>query len=216
MVKDVMERVGKDRVIVIVRGLEPEHMLRLAEALHAGGMRLMEVTFNQARPETWKDTAAAIRAVGRHFDGEVLTGAGTVMDMEQLRMAADAGARYIVTPNTNPAIIRGIKDLGMAAFPGALTPSEIAAAHEAGADAVKVFPAGSLGPGYIKAVKAPLSHIPLMAVGGVSEKNAADFLRAGAIGVGVGGNIVNKEWIEAGEWDKITTLAKEYVKAVRV
>ena len=83
-----------------------------------------------------------------------------------------------------------------------------------GADAVKVFPAGNLGPGYIKAVKAPLSHIPLMAVGGVNEKNAADFMKAGCVGLGVGGNLVNKDWIENGEWEKITALAKEFMKAV--
>ena len=87
-------------------------------------------------------------------------------------------------------------------------------AYEAGADAVKVFPVSSLGPGYIKAVRAPLSHIPLMAVGGVNEKNAADYMKAGCVGLGVGGNLVNKEWIKNGEWDKITALAKEFMKAV--
>ena len=91
----------------------------------------------------------------------------------------------------------------------------VAAAADAGADAVKVFPASALGAGYIKAVRAPLSHIPLMAVGGVNEKNAADFMKAGCVGLGVGGNLVNKEWIENGEWGKITALAKEFMKAVQ-
>ena len=209
-----MEWVRKSKIIAIVRGLAPEHMLKLAEALYAGGVDLMEVTFNQAKPETWKDTAAAIHAIGQHMEGKMLAGAGTVLTEEQLQMAIDAGAKYIITPNTNPALIRKVKAAGLCAFPGALTPSEIEAAHEAGADAVKVFPAGSMGPAYIKAVRAPLSHVALMAVGGVNEKNTADFLAAGCCGVGVGGNLVNKDWIAAGEWEKITALAKEYRKAV--
>jgi 2-dehydro-3-deoxyphosphogluconate aldolase/(4S)-4-hydroxy-2-oxoglutarate aldolase len=106
------------------------------------------------------------------------------------------------------------KALGMGLFPGALTPTEILEAYNAGADAVKVFPASVFGTAYIKAVRAPLSHIPLMAVGGVNEKNAADFMRAGCVGLGVGGNLVNREWIENGEWGKITALAKDFMKAV--
>ena len=121
---------------------------------------------------------------------------------------------YIITPNTNCDLIRRVKEYGLLSFPGAFTPSEIVEAYEAGADAVKVFPVGNLGPSYIKAIKAPLSHIPLMAVGGVNEKNAAGFLAAGCCGIGVGGNLVNKSWIEAGEWDKITELAQAYRKAV--
>ena len=106
------------------------------------------------------------------------------------------------------------KALGMGLYPGAFSPSEILEAWNAGADAVKVFPAGSLGPGYIKAVRAPLGHIPLMAVGGVNEKNAAEYMKAGCVGIGAGGNLVNREWIENGEWDKVTALAREFMKAV--
>lgn len=209
-----LEWVQRSRIIAIVRGLSSDYMEKLAEALCAGGIDLMEVTFQQAKPDTWKDTAAAIRAVGTRMEGRMLVGAGTVMTQEQLDMARDAGARYIITPNTVPQLIGKVKEYGLLSFPGAFTPSEIAQAFEAGADAVKVFPAGDLGPSYIKAVKAPLSHIPLMAVGGVNEKNAADFMAAGCCGVGVGGNLVNKRWIEAGEWDRIAALAAEYRKAV--
>lgn len=209
-----LEWVFERKIIAIVRGLSTEYMLKLAGALYEGGIDLMEVTFNQAKPETWKDTSAAIRAISSHMNGKMLVGAGTVITQEQLDMARDAGAQYIITPNTNPALIRKVKEYGLLSFPGALTASEIQTAHEAGADAVKVFPAGQLGPSYIKAVKAPLSHIPLMAVGGVNEKNTADFLAAGCCGVGVGGNLMNKAWIEAGEWNQITALAAEYRKAV--
>lgn len=96
-----------------------------------------------------------------------------------------------------------------------MTPTEVLQAYNAGADAVKVFPASCLGPAYIKAIRAPLFHVPLMAVGGVNEKNAADFMKAGCVGLGVGGNLVNKDWIENGEWAKITALAKEFMKAVK-
>lgn len=209
-----LEWIQHSKVIAIVRGLAPEYMVKLAEALYEGGIDLMEVTFNQAKPETWADTAAAIKAVAEHMEGKMLVGAGTVIRKEQLDMAYEAGAQYIITPNTNLDLIRKVKEYGLLSFPGAFTPSEIEAAYAAGADAVKVFPVGALGASYIKAVKAPLSHIPLMAVGGVNEKNAADFIAAGCCGVGVGGNLVNKAWIEAGEWDKIIALAREYRKAV--
>ena len=129
-------------------------------------------------------------------------------------MTYEAGGRYLVTPATQPEIIRMGKALGLGLFPGALTPTEILAAGSAGADAVKVFPAAAVGADYIKAVRAPLSHIPLLAVGGVDEKNAAAFMKAGCVGLGIGGRLVNKEWIESGEWDRITTLAREIRKAV--
>lgn len=209
-----MEWVKERKIIAIVRGLPAQYMIDLAEALYAGGIDLMEVTFHQAKPETWKDTAAAIKAVSEHMAGKLLVGAGTVITPQQLDMAREAGAQYIITPNTNTDLIRKVKAYGLLSFPGAMTPSEIVEAYNAGADAVKVFPAGNLGAGYIKAIKAPLSHIPLMAVGGVNEKNAVDFMAAGCCGIGVGGNLVNKNWIENGEWDKITALAAEYRKAV--
>ena len=209
-----LEYVQQRKIVASVRGLKPEYMVHLAHALQEGGIGLMEVTYNQKAPENWKDTAQAISAVAREFGEELLVGAGTVITLEQVKMTYEAGGRYLVTPATQPEIIRAGKALGLGLYPGALTPTEILTAYAAGADAVKVFPAGNLGPGYIKAVKAPLSHIPLMAVGGVNEKNAADFMRAGCIGLGVGGNLVNRDWIENGEWSRITALAKEYVKAV--
>lgn len=213
---ELMERVRQDKLIAIVRGLAPGHMRPLAEALIAGGITMIEVTFNQARPETWAGTQQAIRSIADAFPGAVLPGAGTVMSVAQLNMAREAGAAYMVSPNVNEQLIREAKRLGMGAFPGAMTPTECALAHEAGADAVKVFPAGDLGPGYIKALRAPLSHIEFLAVGGITEKNAGDYIRAGAVGLGVGGSLVNKEWIEAGAFDKITALAREYRRAVSI
>ena len=209
-----LEYIKERKIVAIVRGLSPEYLIRLGHAFEEGGIGLMEVTYNQSAPETWKDTAKGIEAVEKEFGDRLLVGAGTVITLEQVSMTYNAGGHYLVTPTTQPEIIRAGKALGLGLYPGAFTPSEILAAYEAGADAVKVFPASNLGPGYIKAIRAPLSHIPLMAVGGVNEKNAADFMKAGCVGLGVGGNLVNKEWIRNGEWEKITALAKEFKKAV--
>ncbi len=209
-----LEYVKERKIVAIVRGLSPEYLIRLGHAFEEGGIGLMEVTYNQSAPETWKDTARGIEAVEKEFGDRLLVGAGTVITLEQVSMTYNAGGHYLVTPTTQPEIIRAGKALGLGLYPGAFTPSEILAAYQAGADAVKVFPASCLGPSYIKAIRAPLSHIPLMAVGGVNEKNAADFLKAGCVGLGVGGNLVNKEWIRDGEWEKITALAKEFKKAV--
>ena len=206
----------ESKVVAIVRGVPAEICVRLADAYRRGGIRLVEVTFNQREPETWKDTAAAIKAIRETFDGEVRAGAGTVLTYDQLSMCEDAGGEYIVTPNVKPTLIRSAVERGLAAMPGALTPSEAVDAWEAGASFVKLFPAGSLGPGYVKAIRAPLSHIPFLAVGGVSAANAAEFMRVGCVGVGVGGNLTNKEWIAEGAWDRIAEAARELVESVQI
>lgn len=151
---DVMETIRKDKIIAIVRGLEGAYA-RPASALYAGGITMIEVTFNQAKPDSWPETQAAIRLIAREFEGRVIPGAGTVMTTEQVQMAFDAGARYIVSPNVDEAVIRETKRLGLVSLPGAMTPTECVNAKRAGADAVKVFPAGDLGPNYIKAIRAP-------------------------------------------------------------
>lgn len=211
---EIMELIEQNRVIAIVRGMHPDQMSPLARALERGGIRMMEITFNQNAPETFQNTVNAIRTLSQNMR-DMAIGAGTVMTLEQLHMAADAGARYIISPDVNPAIIAETKRLGLTSLPGAMSPTEIVAAWNAGADAVKVFPIGDLGVGYLKAIRAPLSHIPLIAVGGVNERNCADFLRAGAIGVGVGGQLVNREWIDAGEFYKIASLAGKIAQAAQ-
>lgn len=211
---EIMELIEQNRVIAIVRGMHPDQMAPLARALERGGIRMMEITFNQNAPETFQNTVNAIRTLSQNMR-DMAIGAGTVMTLEQLHMAADAGARYIISPDVNPALIAETKRLGLTSLPGAMSPTEIVTAWNAGADAVKVFPIGDLGVGYLKAIRAPLSHIPLIAVGGVNERNCADFLRVGAIGVGVGGQLVNREWIDAGEFYKIASLAGKIAQAAQ-
>ena len=209
--EEIKQLVLDTRIVAIIRGFAPDTCLRLAEAYSAGGIRLVEVTFNQKAPETWKDTAAAIRAICERFGGHVRAGAGTVLTEEQLSMCIDAGGEYMITPNVKPELIRSCVRQGLVAMPGALTPSEAVDAWEAGAAFVKIFPAGSLGPGYVKALRAPLAHIPMLAVGGITADNVADFMRVGCVGAGVGGNLTNKEWIAAGAWDKIADTARQLV-----
>lgn len=211
----ILDTIKESKIIAIVRGLPPQQLRSLVEALYAGGINLVEVTFAQHAPETWVDTANGIRMIAKEFEGRVYPGAGTVITLEQLNMAYQAGAQYIISPNADEEIIRATKALGMVSMPGALTATEIVRAHRAGADFVKVFPVDSMGPDYIKALKAPLSHIPLTAVGGVNEKNVASFIKAGASGVGVGGSLIKKDWIAAGQWDRITELAKAYTDAIK-
>lgn len=203
----VLKAVLENKIIAIVRGVYGDDVLRLSEALLQSGIRMIEVTYDQTGKA--ENTADTIRLITEHFAGDVLAGAGTVMSAEQARIAKDAGARYIISPNVKEEVIRETKKLNMVSMPGALTPTEIAAAYEMGADVVKIFPASVLGPAYIKAVKAPLKHIPVMAVGGINEKNARDYIAAGAAGVGVGGNLVNRQWVSEGKVDEIGRIARE-------
>ena len=209
--EEIIQNVYDNKIIAIVRGMEPEHCVNLARALYEGGINMVEITFNQKSTDHFEATTKAIRAISEELSEQVMVGAGTVLTKEQVDLAKEAGALYIITPSSNPEVIRYAKEQGMVTMPGAMTPSEIAAAYEAGADFVKIFPVGNLGAAYIKAVKAPMSHIPVLAVGGVNEKNVAEFIKAGAIGAGVGGNLVNAQWIQNGEFDKITALAREFV-----
>lgn len=210
---NVFDLVMKTKVVAIVRGLS-SGFEALAQAFYDGGIRAIEVTFSQKDPESWKQTAEAIRSIKTKMGDKMAVGAGTVTTVELVQLAYDAGAQFIVSPDTNVAVIHKTKELGMTSMPGAMTPTEIREAYAAGADFVKVFPAGTLGSSYIKAIRGPLNNIPLLAVGGVSEKNAAQYMAAGCVGVGVGGNLVNKDWIAAGQYDKITALAQQLCASV--
>ena len=207
--KEVMECIEATKVVAIIRGMAPEICVKLAQAYQDGGVRLVEVTFNQIGK--LEDTVTAIKAIKGAFP-DMHVGAGTVITEEQLDLAIGAGAEFIVTPNCNPAIIRKAKGAGLVTMPGTITPTEMVVAHEAGADYVKVFPVRVLGPAYIKDVLAPLKHLKLIAVGGVSPDNAADYLKAGCVGVAASGSLVNKDWIAAGEYGKIAEVARKLIE----
>ncbi len=214
MREQVLEWVMREKIVAIVRGVGSEQCMNVARALFDGGIRLMEITYDQKNPDSWPVTARAIGDIARAFEGRLLAGAGTVTTPELVDMTCAAGGRFIVSPDTNAEVIRRTREVGLVSMPGALTPSEILAAHRAGADIVKLFPAANLGPGYLKAVRAPISHVNIMAVGGVNKDNVGQFLAAGAVGAGVGGNLVNRAWIEAGEFGRLTQAAKELTAEV--
>ena len=212
MREELIQRVLDKKIVAIVRGVYGEDCVKLAQALYEGGIELLEVTFDQSKPEELSRTSDSIKMLVERLGDKMVFGAGTVTTVQMLELAKNAGAKFIVSPDTNEEVIRATVAAGMVSMPGALTPTEIVTAYRAGADFVKLFPAGTQGTAYFKAVTAPLNHIRLLAVGGVNEKNITDFLAAGAVGVGVGGNLVNKTWIKNGEFDKITNVAREFVK----
>jgi len=215
MKEKTIENIISNKIIAIVRGVYGENCLRLAKALHEGGIDLIEVTFDQAFPERFTDTQAAIHMINKEFNGDVLAGAGTVTSIDLVKSAYEAGAKYIISPNFDSSVIKKTLELGMVSIPGALTPSEALNAYNAGADFVKLFPASTLGVAYVKAIVAPLNHIRFLAVGGINEKNVRQFLQAGVLGAGVGGNLVNKEWLSEGKYNEITILAHEYIDEVK-
>ena len=210
----VLDAILKEKLIVILRGLPKDRLIPFAEAVYRGGVRLLELTYSANGSCPDEETAENIHILAENFAGRMHIGAGTVLSPRQVELTHAAGGKFIISPNTDESVIRGTKELGLVSIPGALTPTEIQNAHLWGADFVKLFPIGDLGPGYLKAVAAPLSHIKFLAVGGVNEKNARDYLDAGALGVGVGGGMTDKTLIAEGRWDRIEELAAAFVAAL--
>jgi len=215
MREKVIEKIEKEKIIAIVRGVESEKLIPFAEAVYAGGIRLLEITYSADGSVSDEETAKNIQKLSEQFDGRMYIGAGTVLKEKQVELTKSAGGRFIISPDTYPEVIRKTRELDMVSIPGALTPSEIQSAHRAGADFVKVFPVTNIGIEYLKAVKAPLSHIKLIAVGGINEKNMSDYIDAGICGFGIGSNIVNKKMIEEENFEEITNLAKKYTAVIK-
>ena len=215
MKNTVINSILENKIVVIVRGVAKEKLIPLAEAMYAGGIRLLEITYSADKSVSDEETAANIAMLAKHFEGRMFIGAGTVLNESQVELTKNAGGKFIISPDVNEAVIKKSVELGLVSMPGALTPSEITAADRAGADFVKLFPITNLGIDYVKAVRAPLSHIKMIAVGGVHEGNMKDYLRAGVCGFGIGSNIVDKKLIEAEDYAGITALAKKYVEAIK-
>jgi len=212
----ILEQIKKDKIIAILRGVQEEKILPLCQALSNGGVTMIEVTFNQSSLTGIEDTCRAIKMIGENLGHKVRVGAGTVMTIEQAEAAVEAGAEYLISPHFSEAIVKKTIELGATALPGVLTPTEITAAYEAGAAAVKIFPIHQVGgPGYLNDVLAPISHIPMLAVGGVNLDNARAYLEAGAVGLGLGSNIANKALIEGEKYDELQELARAFTEAVK-
>lgn len=213
--KSVISAIMAEKLVVIVRGVEKEKLVNTAEAMYAGGVRLIEITFDASGKTDDKTTGQNIALLSKTFEGRMYIGAGTVLSPEQVEIAANAGARFIISPDTNREVIRKTRELGLVSMPGAFTPTEVQTAHNYGADFVKLFPAGELPPSYLKAIKAPLSNIRIVAVGGISLDNIPAYLKAGACGFGISSSIVDKKLIAKEDYKELSLLAERYVLAVR-
>ena len=214
MRNEIITAIEKNKLIAIVRGVKKEQLIPLAEALYGGGIRLLEVTYSANASVSDEDTAACIEMLAKHFQDRMFIGAGTVLTEEQVELTKKAGGCFIISPDTYAPVIQKTKALDMVSIPGALTPTEVQGAHRAGADFVKLFPVTSLGASYVKAVRAPLSHIRLLAVGGIDENNMEEYLAAGVCGFGISSNIIDKKRLESGDYEGITSLAKKYTAVI--
>ncbi|MBM3125152.1 MAG: bifunctional 4-hydroxy-2-oxoglutarate aldolase/2-dehydro-3-deoxy-phosphogluconate aldolase [Chloroflexi bacterium] len=199
-----------EKIVAIVRLDEADQLVRVAEALKAGGITIIEFTCSTP------GALDMVREASAHFGNQVLMGAGTVLDPETARAAILAGAQFIVNPTVNLDTIELCKRYGKPIISGAMTPTEILNVWEAGADLVKVFPISAVGgPEYIKAVLAPLPQLRLVPTGGVTTENSAAYLRAGAVAVAVGGGLVDKKAVARGDWAAITKEAERLVAVIR-
>lgn len=214
MKNDVIQSILDNRLIAIIRGVDEEKLMPLSRALYDGGVRLMELTYDNTGKIPDSRVARNISILKNHFADKMHIGAGTVTNTERVLLTHKAGGEFIISPDANPLVIQATIQHDMVSVPGALTPTEIQTCHNYGADFVKLFPATNMGPEYIKAVVAPLSNIRLLAVGGINLSNIADYLSSGICGFGIGSNITDKKFIAAGDFDAVTALAEKYVNAV--
>ncbi len=204
-----LQRVIECGLVAVVRFADPGPLVNVLKAIADGGITVAEVTF------TVPDALSVIREAKRQLGDRVLLGAGTVLDAETARAAILAGAEFLVSPAVNVDVIRMARRYDKLVMPGAFTPTEILTAWEAGADIVKVFPADILGPAFFRAMRGPLPQVKLMPTGGVDLTTAGEYLKAGAVCLGVGGQLVDAKLVTTGNFDAIRDLAKQYVDAVK-
>jgi 2-dehydro-3-deoxyphosphogluconate aldolase / (4S)-4-hydroxy-2-oxoglutarate aldolase len=208
--KAVIERIEAIGVVPVIRASSADEAARVIDAIAEGGIDVFEITM------TVPGAVGLIQDIGTKYGASAVVGAGTVMNPETAKRCIDAGAQFVISPSLNLDTIAACRPRGIAVMPGALTPTEIVTAWNAGADFVKVFPAEALGGAtYLKNLKGPLPHVKIIPTGGVSLANAADFIRAGARAVGVGTELVNLNAIRAGNPGLIKERAKQYLQIVK-
>ncbi|MFA1611001.1 bifunctional 4-hydroxy-2-oxoglutarate aldolase/2-dehydro-3-deoxy-phosphogluconate aldolase [Halobellus rubicundus] len=202
-------RIRETGIVGILRGVPEAKTIDVVEALAAGGVDVVEVT---------ADTDGALDTISRLSDvfdrSEVLVGAGTVLDSETAVAALRAGAEFVVTPSFDRGVVEACNRYGAVVAPGVMTPTEALTAYEAGADLLKIFPASTLGPGHVRSIRGPLDQLPLVPTGGVDLDNVADFIEAGAAGVGVGSSLVDGEAVAAEEYGAIRERAASFREAI--
>lgn len=206
---ETLQRILESGLTAVIRAKSSEHLINVVEAIRAGGVECIEVTM------TTPDALSVIHEAAKRFGDEAVIGVGSVLDAETARAAILAGAEFVVGPTLDLGVIEMCRTYSKPVIPGALTPTEILTAWRAGADLVKVFPAGVMGPGYFRDVLAPLPQVKLVPTGGVDLNTAAEFIKAGAAALCVGSAMTPKDAMAEGRWDVLTDLAARFVEAVR-
>jgi 2-dehydro-3-deoxyphosphogluconate aldolase / (4S)-4-hydroxy-2-oxoglutarate aldolase len=204
---EILGKIVASGLVCVIRAADPDQAARMAEACAVGGVAAMEVTY------TVPGASGIIELLAKKFSGQIVVGAGTVLDSETARIAILAGAQFIVSPSLNPETARLCNRYQVAYMPGVGTVREVVEAMECGAEIIKAFPAEILGPAFVKAVKAPLPHAQLMPTGGVSIDNVVDWIRAGSVAVAVGGNLT--VGAKTGDYKSITHLARQFVEKIK-
>ena len=204
---EIVEFIAKHKVVVICRGLYDNELIKTIRALYDGGIRVVEVTFDQADPDAVEKTCGAIRTIKAHFP-QMKVGSGTVTCVKHVLATKKAGGEFCLSPDVNTEVIRATKEAGLISIPGAMTSTEILQAHNAGADIVKIFPAGWLGLSYLNDIKGPINHVKFLAAAGVNEENFKEYLNAGYCAAGISGRFIDRKVIAEGNFEELTRRAR--------
>ena len=205
---ETIKKIQEDGIIAVIRSIPEGKVADLAEALISSGIRALEITVEN------KDAYSIIEYLSKNYKDEIVIGAGTVLDSASAQLAISKGADFILSPNFNPDVVKTALRYGKVVVPGVMTPTEMLAAMECGADMVKIFPASVLGIQFIKDVKGPFPHIPIIPTGGINLDNVGAFIEAGVEAVGAGGSLVNKAALEKSDFAQIKATAKQFVDKI--
>lgn len=205
---ETLQKIRELGLLAVIRGPSKALTLEMVAALVAGGVTGIEITY------TTPNAAEVVAALARRFGDEIVLGMGTLIEPAQAAEAAQAGAQFLVSPHTEPALAQAMVATGLPVMMGALTPTEVVSSRQLGSDVVKLFPGSLGGPEYMKALKGPFPNVPMMPTGGVDIDNIADWFAAGAVAVGAGSQLCPKSLAAAGKFDEITAIARSFVTAV--
>ncbi len=206
--ENTLQKIRELGLLAVLRGPSPELTVQMVAALVAGGVLGIEITY------TTPNAAEVVAALAQRFGDEIVLGMGTLIEPAQAAEAAQAGAQFLVSPHTEPALAQAMVATGLPVMMGALTPSEVMASRQLGSDVVKLFPGSLGGPAYMKALKGPFPNVPMMPTGGVDIDNIGDWFAAGAVAVGAGSQLCPKSLAAAGKFDEITAIARSFATAV--
>ena len=210
--EDVIKEIEEKKIMVVVRNIYDDELIRLADALAKGGVKCFEITYDQTDPDTLTKIERNIKKLDALFGDKLLLGVGTVLTPEQVVNAKKAGAKFIVSPNFNEEVVKKTIEEGLVSIPGCMTPTEICSADEAGADFIKLVPAGTLGLKYCKDIYAPLHHVRYLATVGVSEETFEEYLKIGFAGAGISSMLIDKKCRDEGNYAELTRRAQRFAE----